>query len=71
MCQMEFANVSIQGWIIDPYVKCFLDCSDKVLVLPLHYAEIIYGDIMTSDVKMVIYWGRGLMVFSKPLSKCS
>ena len=26
---------------------------------------------MTSGDKMVIYWGRGLEVFLKPLSKCS
>ena len=50
MWQMVFAYVSIQGWIIDPYVKCFIDCSDEVWVLPPHYAEIIYGDIVTSDI---------------------
>ena len=32
--QMVFAYVSIEGWIIDPYVSCFFQCSAEVLVLP-------------------------------------
>ena len=39
--------------------------------LPPHYAKIIYGDIVTSCVKVVIYWGRCLLMFLEPLSKCS
>ena len=51
-------------------------CSHEVLVLPSNNAEIIYGDIMTSDVVMVKYWGRGLQVRSlnllpKVLEDCS
>ena len=39
--------------------------------LPPHYAKIIYGDIVTSCVKVVIYWGRCLLMFLEPLSKGS
>ena len=53
---MEFAYVFIEGWIVDPYVQCFLDSSIEVLVLPPYNIEIFNGDLMTSDVAMVIYW---------------
>ena len=68
---MVFAYFSIKGWIIDPYVQCFFYCSVEVLVFPPHCAKIIYGNIVTSGVKMVIYWGRHLLIFFEPLSKCS
>ena len=66
---MVFAYVSIEGWIIDPYVQCFVYCSVEVLFFPPHYAKIIYVDTVTSGVKMVIYWGRCLLVFFEPLPK--
>ena len=68
---MVFAYVLVEGWIVHPYVYCFFDSSDQVLVLPPHNAEVLNGGIMTSDVKMVIYWEGGLQVFSEPLSKSS
>ena len=68
---MVFAYVSIEGWIIDPYVQCFFDCSTEVLVLPPNNVEILNGDLVTRDVAMVIDWGGGLLMFFKPLSKCS
>ena len=68
---MVFAYVLVQGWIVHPYVYYFFDSSNQVLVLPPHNAEVLNGDIMTSGVKMVIYWEGGLQVFSKPLSKSS
>ena len=69
--QMVFANVLVEGWIIHPYVYCFFDSSDQVLVLPPRNAEVVNGGIMTSDGKMVMHWGGGLQMFSEPLSKCS
>ena len=71
MRQMEFAFISIEGWIIDPYVQCFFDCSTEVLVLPPNNVIILNGDLMTSDVAMVINWGGGPLMLFKPLSKCS
>ena len=68
---MVFAYVSIKGWIIHPYVHCFLDSSDEVLILPPHNTEIFSGGTMTRDVGMVIYWEGDLQVFPEPLSKCS
>ena len=62
--QMVFAYVLVEGWIVHPYLYCFFDSSDQVLVLPPHNAEVPNGGIMTSDVKMVIYWEGGLQVFS-------
>ena len=43
----------------------------RFLVIPPHNVEIVDGNIETSDVKMVKYWGRGLQMFSEPLSKSS
>ena len=71
MWQMECAYVSVQGWVIDPYEQCFFYCSVEVLVFPPHYTKVIYGDIVTSGVKIVIYWGRCLLMFLEPFSKCS
>ena len=58
MWQIEFAYVSIQGWIVDPYTQCFFYCSFEVLVFPPHYTEIINIDIMTSGVGMFKCLGR-------------
>ena len=43
----------------------------RVLVLPPYNAEIINGGIMICDSLVVIYWGGGLQMFLKPLSKSS
>ena len=34
-----------------------------------HYTKILNGDIVTSGVKMVKYWGGCLLMFLEPLSK--
>ena len=54
---MVFAYVFVKGWIIDPYVQCFFDCSTEVLVFPSNYIEIVNSDLVTTDVTMVKYWG--------------
>ena len=56
---MVLAYVSVKGWIVDPYVQSFFDSSHEVLVLSPHNTEILNSDIVTSDVVMVKYWGRG------------
>ena len=71
MRQMVVSHVIVEGWTIQPYVYCFFDSSDQVLVLPSHNTEVVSGGVMTSDVKVVTYWGGGLQVFPKSLSKHS
>ena len=56
---MVFAYVHVKGWIVNPYIYSFFDGSYWVLVLPSHNTEVVNGGVVTSDVKMVIYWGRG------------
>ena len=68
---MVFAYISVKGWIVDPYVQSFFDSSHEVLVLSPHNTEILNSDIVTSDVVMVKYWGRGLQMFLESLSKSS
>ena len=68
---MVLAYISIEGWIIHPDVNSFIYGSDEVLVLSPHNAEVLDGGIMTCDVLMVIYWGGGLQMFLKPLTKSS
>ena len=62
--------VSVQGWIVDPYVYNFFFQPHEAVILPPHYTEIVQYSGMTCDVIVVINWGRGLKIFSKPLSKC-
>ena len=69
MRQMVLAYISIEGWIIQPDVNGLFNGSDEVLIFPPHNGEIINGGVMTSDVLVVIYWGGGLQMFSKPLTK--
>ena len=71
MWQMVFANISIQGWIVDPDVKSLFYCPFEVLFLPSHNIKIINTYAVTSGVKMVKYGGGGLLVFLKPLTKGS
>ena len=66
---MEFACVSVNGWIVDPYKQCFFYYSIEVLVLPPYYTEFINGDTVTSSVKMVKYWGGCFLIFLEPLQK--
>ena len=68
---MVFAYVFVKGWIIDPYVQCFFDCSTEVLVFPPNYIEIINSDLVTTDVTMVKDWGGCLLMFPEPLCKSS
>ena len=68
---MVFTYVFVKGWIIDPYVQCFYDCSTEVLVFPPNYIEIINSDLVTTDVAMVKDWVGCLLVFLEPLCKSS
>ena len=68
---MVFAYVLLKGWIIDPYVQCFFDCSTEVLVFPPNYIEVINSDLVTADVTMVKDWGGCLLMFFEPLCKSS
>ena len=57
MWQMVFANISIQGWIVDPDVKSLFYCPLEVLFLPSNNVEIFNTYAVTSGVKMVKYGG--------------
>ena len=39
MWQLVFANIPIEGWIIDSNQHGFFDVSGHALVFPAHYAE--------------------------------
>ena len=71
MWQMVLANISIQGWIVDPNVQSLFNCSSEVLVLPYHNVEIFNTYVVTSGVKVVKYGRWGLLVFLEPLTKSS
>ena len=66
---MEFAYVFVEGWIIDPYIQSLFYGPAEVLILPPNNIEIFYGDLVTTDVTVVIDWWGGLLVFFKSLSK--
>ena len=69
MRQLVLAYVSVEGWITDPYVYSFLNQPHKVVILSTHYTEVVQCSGMTCDATVVINWGRGLEMFSIPLSK--
>ena len=71
MWQMVFAHISVEGWIIDPYVQSLFYCPNLVQVLPPNNFEIIDGNTVTTDVTMVIYGRGGFQVFLEPFSKSS
>ena len=57
MWQVLFANISIQGWIVDPDVKSLLYCPLEILFLPSHNVEISNTYAVTIGVKMIKYGG--------------
>ena len=69
MWQMVFANVSVQGWIIGPYVQGFFYGPQEVWSSLPSMVKIVNSDIMTRDVMMVIYGRWGLEMFFQPLFK--
>ena len=66
---MVFGNISIEGWIIDPYVQSLFYCSHLVQVLSLNNTEIVDGDTVTTDVAVVIYGRGGFQMFLEPFSR--
>ena len=71
MWQMVFAHISVEGWIIDPYVQSLFYCSSLVQVLPPNNFEIDDGNTVTTDVTVVIYGRGGFQMFIEPFSKSS
>ena len=49
MCHMVFTHISIEGWIIDPYVQSLFYSSHLVQVLPPNNVKVVDGNIVTSD----------------------
>ena len=71
MWQIVFNHISIEGWIIDPYVQSLFYCSHLVQVLPPNNVEVVDGNIVTSDVAVVIYGRGGFKMFLEPFTKSS
>ena len=71
MWQMVFTHISIEGWIIDPYVQSLFYCSHLVQVLPPNNVKVVDGNIVTSDVAVVIYGRGGFQMFLEPFTKSS
>ena len=69
MWQLELANISIEGWVIDSDKNCFFHVSGNAVVLPAHYAEIVQEHLMTCDVMMVYDRRCCSHVFPDPFSK--
>ena len=67
--QLDFTNVSIQGWIIDPDVYDLLDGPCHVELLPTHYGKVVHPDVMTCGVGMVMDEGMDPKMFFEPFLK--
>ena len=51
---MVFTHISIEGWIIDPYVQSLFYCSHLVQVLPPNNVEVVDGNIVSSSNEAVV-----------------
>ena len=71
MWQMVFTHISIEGWIIDPYVQSLFYCSHLVQVLSPNNVEIVDGNIVNTNVAVGIYGRGGFQMFLEPFSKSS
>ena len=71
MRQMVFANVFVEGWIINPYVYGFFDQPFLVVLLSPHHTEVVNCGVMTCDVVMVKDRGGGFQMLFKPFTKGS
>ena len=69
MGQLELYNVPLKGWIINPCIHGPLYGPCNFVCLPTGYGEVIHTDVMTRDVAMGIYGGRGPKVFLEPFPK--
>ena len=66
MGQLEFTNVPIEGWIIDPDAHVLLNGPCNVVHLPTHYGEVVNPSVMTCGVSMVIDGGNRPKMFVAP-----
>ena len=66
---LELAIVPVEGWIIYPDVHGLFYCPSDVMNLPIDYGEVVYTDVMTSNVTMVTDGERGPEVFLEPSPK--
>ena len=62
----QFRDVLLTLMYIDSFISLMSFWSSLPTILKFSQCS-----SMTCGVEMVIYWGRGLKVFFKPLSKCS
>ena len=53
--QLEFASVSMKGWIFEPHVHGLLDGPGDVALLPTHCGKIFESDAMPQGHR----WGKG------------
>ena len=66
--QLEFTNVPIEEWTIDPDVHHPFDSPCNVMHLPTHYGKNVHTSVMTCCTSKVIDGGRGSKIFPEPFS---
>ena len=54
MWHLVFAYVSIKRWVIDSDQDWYFDGSSNIRLLSAHNAEIFNGEVMNSDVVVVM-----------------
>ena len=70
MGQLEWANVPVKEWIIDPDVLGHLGVPSDGVCLPAHYGEIVHTNAMPRGVTMVIDGGPEVFLEPFPKSSC-
>ena len=68
--QQEFANVPIEGWVIDTNLHGFFDGSCDAVCLPTHYGEVVHPHVVICGVGMGIDGERdGALMFPESFPK--
>ena len=67
--QLEFDNVPVKGWIIDPDVNGLIYAPSSVVCLSTYYGEIVHTDVMPRGVTVFKDEGRGPEIFFQPFHK--
>ena len=56
MWQVVFANVSVEGSLVDSDVNGFLDGSDHIVTLPSYSLEVFHCCCVASNILMFKNW---------------
>ena len=58
-----FAQIPVQGWVINPDEHCFLDGTGEALWFPANYGEVVKCDVVSFCLEVIEDGRGGLKMF--------